>query len=257
MTHLRTLSAALLLLLVAVICAAPPAAAQQPGDEVGRMALVREDVRGTAPGEAAEAMAVGDPVVLEHLIETGRASAARMSVGPEGVLTLGQDARLTVDRAAVDRATGRTESAFGLLLGKIELALGSLFRGEVAIETPTATLAVKGTVVRVLVLPSGRTVVSVLEGTVEVTSKAGGTVDVTAGRYTVVAEGEPPLPPAPFDPSAGTLSPSADGPDFAVPGEELFDESPLLRGEQIDLPREPPVPEPDPGNDQNPNDPQG
>lgn len=229
-----------LVLLLAATLTAPSAAAQQPGDDVGRMALVREDVRGTPPGASAVAMAVGDAVVLDHLIETGRASAARMTIDPEGVITLGENARLRVDRAEVDAATGRSESLFSLLRGKLELALGSLFRGEVEVDTPTATLTVKGTVVRVLVFPSGRTLVSVLEGVVEVTSKAGGTVEVEAGLYTVVEEGGPPLPPAPFDPSAGTLSPSADGPDFTVPGEELFDGPQIREGDQLDLPREPP-----------------
>jgi hypothetical protein len=111
----------------------------------------------------------------------------------------------------------------------------------VTVETPTASLGVKGTVLRVLVTPSGRTLVAVLEGTVEVTSKAGGTVVVTAGAFSIVDEGAAPLPPSPFDPSTGTLSPSAGGPDFAVPGEDLFPESPLLDGRQIDLPREPPT----------------
>jgi ferric-dicitrate binding protein FerR (iron transport regulator) len=220
------------------------------------MALVRNDVRGTPPGGAAAAMAVGDAVVLDHLVETGRASAARMTLGSEGVLSLGQEARLQVDRMVVDRATGRTESTLELLLGKIELALGSLFRGEVTVETPTASLGVKGTVLRVLVTPSGRTLVAVLEGTVEVTAKAGGTVTVEAGRFTIVAEGAAPLPPSPFDPSTGTLSPSAGGPDFAVPGEDLFPETPLLDGQQIDLPREPPVRDQrDPSGD--PNEPPG
>ncbi|MGD2114622.1 MAG: FecR family protein [Acidobacteriota bacterium] len=232
----------LILVLALTLALAPaPVRSQSPGDPVGRMALVRNDVTGTPPGEtAASALAVGDPVVLDHLIRTGRASAARMTLGSEGVLSLGQDVQLRVDRMVVDQATGRTESTLELLLGKIELALGSLFRGEVTVETPTASLGVKGTVLRVLVDAAGRTLVAVLEGTVEVTSKAGGTVTVRAGELTIVEEGAAPLPPSPFDPSAGTLSPSAGGPDFAVPGEDLLPESPLLDGQQIDLPREPP-----------------
>ncbi len=214
--------------------------ARSPGDPVGEMALVQNDVRGTPPGGVAAAMKVLDPVVLDHLIETGRDSSARMSFGEHGQLGLGADTEIRVDRMAVDRATGRTESLLGLLVGKIELALGSLFRGEVTVETPTASLGVKGTVLRVLVDPAGRTLVAVLEGLVEVTSKAGGTVSVEEGRFTIVEEGAAPLPPSPFDPSAGTLSPSAGGPDFAVPGEDVFSESPLLDDRQIDLPREPP-----------------
>jgi len=205
------------------------------------MALVRGDVRGTLPGRPAAALAAGDDLFLRHLIETGRASAARMALDPDGVLSMGQETRVTLDRPTIDRATGESQSTLTLLLGKIELALGSLFRGEVRVETPSATLGIKGTVLRALVDTAGRTLVAVLEGLVGVTSKATGeTITLRAGEYTIVEPGGSPLPPAPFDPAAGTLSPSAGGPDFAVPGEDAFTETPLLPDQIRDLPREPP-----------------
>lgn len=237
-TTASTTCALLLLALVALTAGA--ARGQEP---VGRTVLVRGDVQGTAPAAAAAPLAVGDPIVLDHRLETGRAAAARFTLVPEGVLSMGQETRLTVDRATLDRATGESESVLTLLLGKIELALGSLFRGEVTVETPSASLGVKGTVFRVLVDAAGRTLVAVLEGVVEVTAKAtGATVTLGTGEYVVVEPGGALLGPAPFDPSAGTLSPSADGPDFAVPGEDLFDQTPLLEDEQRELPREPPGP---------------
>lgn len=231
--------------LLAVLLAAAafaPAAAQEP---VGRMALVRGDVRGTLPGRSAAALAAGDDLLLQHLIETGRASAARLVLFPEGVVSLGQEDHFRVDEHTIE-ATGETSSVLTLLLGRIELALGSLFRGEVRVETPSATLGIKGTVLRVLVDAAGRTLVAVLEGVVEVTSKATGeTITLRAGEYTIVEPGGSPLPPAPFDPAAGTLSPSAGGPDFAVPGEDAFTETPLLPDQIRDLPREPPSQGPD------------
>jgi len=241
---LRPPSPAFVVAAVAVLAAgllALPARTQtESQDRVGRMALVEGDVSGTPPGGARVPMAPGDGIVLEHLVETGRVSHAQMTLDPDGVLRLGPETRLTVDEATIDRATGASRSVLSVLLGKIELALGSLFRGEVTVETPTASLGIKGTVLRVLVDGAGRTLVAVLEGVVEVTSRAGGTVMVEAGRFTIVDPGGSPLPPSPFDPAQGTLSPSAGGPDFVVPGEEVFGESPILpRGPQ-DLPREPP-----------------
>jgi len=222
------------------LVATPSRAQSGTQDRVGRMALVEGDVHGTPPGGERVAMAPGDGVVLEHLVETGRVSRAQMTLDPNGVLRLGPETQVTVDEATIDRATGASRSVLSVLLGKIELALGSLFRGEVTVETPTASLGIKGTVLRVQVDEAGRTLVAVLEGVVEVTSRAGGTVMVDAGRFTIVDPEAPPLPPSPFDPGQGTLSPSAGGPDFVVPGEEVFGESPLLpRGPQ-DLPREPP-----------------
>lgn len=242
---LRSPSPALVLVAVLAVFAvglfAPSARAQSGSpDRVGRMALVEGDVHGTPPGAARVAMNPGDGIVLDHLVETGQASRAQMTLDPNGVLRLGAETRLTVDEATIDRATGASRSVLSVLLGKIELALGSLFRGEVTVETPTASLGIKGTVLRVLVDEAGRTLVAVLEGVVEVTSKAGGRVVVGAGDFTIVDAGAAPLPPSPFDPTEGTLSPSAGGPDFVVPGEEVFDRSPLLPPGAQDLPREPP-----------------
>ncbi len=240
MSHRRRQARRVLLIAAALVALspAPRAAAQQ---RVGEVAFANGTVEGTPPGGPKAPLGDGDPIVLQHLVETGHGSEAQMTLDPHGVLSMGQDSHLRVDQATLDRATGRSQSSLTLLLGKIELALGSLFRGEVTVDTPTASLGIKGTVLRVLVDPSGRTLVAVLEGVVEVTAKAGGTVRVPAGSYTIVGPDGPPLAPAPFDPSAGTLSPAAGGPDFSVPGEDVFTETPLLPERDLDLPREPPA----------------
>ena len=218
-----------------------PLAAQE---EVGTVYHARGEVRGTPPGGSAADLSPGDRLVVEHEIETGDDSRTGMLFDPEGRLRIEENTRLTIDRATVDSVTGRGESALTLWIGKIELALGSLFRGEVTIETPSASLGIKGTVLRVLVDADGRTLVAVLEGVVEVSSKPPGperTVVLPAGTFTIVEPGAAPSPPAPFDPGAGTLSPSAGGPDFTVPGEDVFDDSPVIPPGQRELPRNPDV----------------
>ncbi len=231
-------------LLAAALLALVPAASSEAQEEVGNVYHALGEVRGTPPAGAATDLSPGDRIVVDHEIETGDDSRTGMLFDPEGRLRIEENTRLTIDRATVNSATGRGESALTLWIGKIELALGSLFRGEVTIETPSASLGIKGTVLRVLVDASGRTLVSVLEGVVEVTSKPPGperTVTVEAGRFTIVEPGGPPSPPSPFEPGAGVLSPSADGPDFTVPGEDVFLDPPLLPPGQRDLPREPPT----------------
>lgn len=236
-TTTRRCALALALASATILAAAAPAAAQRP---VGRMVTVQNEVLGTTPGGAPAQMAVADPVVLDHVIETGRASWARLLVGEHAPIDLGQSTRKVITQHEIDAATGEERTTLQLLLGRIQVALDSLFSGDFTVETPNASLGVKGTVFRVLVDAAGRTAVSVLEGVVDVTAKAGGTVTLTAGSYTVVGEKGPPSPPAPFDPALGTLAPSAGGPDFEVPGEEVLGETPLLDGERFDLPRQPP-----------------
>jgi hypothetical protein len=207
------------------LCIAAPARAA----DVGEVVLVRNVVRGTPPGGSPGPLAVGNGVGLGLRIETGDDSAAKMTFDPHGALTLGSRARAVIDRNLVDQVTGRSDSALSVLGGQIRLALGRLFRGEVAIDTPTAVVGVKGTDLRVEVdEPTGTTLVTVTEGEVTVRSKAGGEVIVRAGQRTVVASGQAPTPPALIEPGAAVLSASAGGPAFTPPPGPAFPESPLL-----------------------------
>jgi hypothetical protein len=188
--------------------------------DVGEVVLVRNTVLGTVPGQAVQPLAAGDGLALNVRVETGADSAAKMTFDPRGSLTLGAKARVTLDRATVDDATGRNESALSILAGSVRLALSKLFRGEVTVDTPTATVGVKGTDLWVDVdEPTGTTVVTVLEGEVSVRSKAGGQVTVKAGTRTFVASGQAPTPPAAIEPGSSTLSASAEGPAFTPPQE--------------------------------------
>lgn len=207
---------------------APRVSTAQPA---GRTVETRGDVQGTPPGRAEVPLTPGDALVIDHVVMTRRASAARLAILRGGSLSLGQDTRLRLDQQRIDAATGRSQSTLSLLLGRLELALGRLFQGELTIETPTATLGLRGTLVRILVDADGRTVIAVLEGVVLVTSRAGSAVTVQSGFFSVVDPGAPPTPAAPFDLRGASLSAGTRGPDFVVPGEDVLVDSPLRGGQ--------------------------
>lgn len=196
--------------------------------DVGEVVLVRNTVSGTAPGQAARSLSVGDGLAFGLRVETGADSAAKMTFDPRGSLTLGAKARVTLDRVTVDQATGRNESAFSILAGSVRLALSKLFRGEVTIDTPAATVGVKGTDLWIEVdEATGITVVTVLEGRVEVRTRDGCHVTVRAGSRTVIAPGKHPTLPAAVEPGSSTLSASAGGTAFTPPQEGLVGIDPI------------------------------
>jgi hypothetical protein len=221
---------------------APAAAAQQ---QVGTMVEVAGQVTGTPSGGAPAAMAVADPVLLDMKIATGRDSFAHLTLDPDGSLQLGAGAEVVIDRAEIDAATGASDSLVSVLIGKIRLALSSAFRGSVELDTPTATIGVKGTVLAIDVADPDAATVWVEEGEVDVTSKAGGTVAVRAGYFTTVRRGAPPTDPAPFDPESGAAAVRALPPEITAPHEDAIDDTPLRPADQ-DLP---------PRRDDRPNDP--
>jgi hypothetical protein len=212
-----------------------PAARLAGAQQAGRTVETRGQVQGTPPGAGEVPLAPGDGLVLDHLIVTRTAAAARLAVLRGGSISMGQETQLRLDQERIDAATGQSQSTFSLLLGRLELALGRLFQGELTIETPTATLGLRGTLVRVLVDENGRTVVAVLEGVVEFTSLAGGAVDVEPGFFSVVDPGAPPTPPAPFDLGGAGISAGTRSPDFVVPGADGLVDSPFP-GRLVDIP---------------------
>ena len=231
-------------LALALALALAPAAA---AEEVGVMVEVVRQVTGTPPGGTAAQMAVADPVLLDMKIAIGRDSFASMTLGAEGSLQLGANAEVTIDRAGIDAATGATDSLLSVLVGKIRLALSSAFRGSVEVDTPTATIGVKGTIVAIDVADPNAVTVWLEEGTADVTSKAGGTVAVRAGYTTTVRRGAPPTDPAPFDPESGAAAVRALPPEITAPHEDAIDDTPLR-------PADPQLP---PRRDDRPNDPSG
>jgi hypothetical protein len=228
---------------------APALAAEIGAQEVGVVVQAEGQVTGTPAGGSQAPLAVPDPVLLDMRVATGRASYARMTFGSAGVLELGAGAEVVLDRSTVDAATGAEDSLLGVIAGKVRLALSSLFRGSVEVDTPTATIGVKGTILTTEVPDPDLTVVWVEEGTVDVTSKAGGTVTVTAGYSTSVRRGAAPTAPAPFDPESGAAAVRALPPEIVAPNEEV--EPPVLRPRDQELP--PPRDDVPPG----PNDPSG
>jgi hypothetical protein len=219
---------ALAIALGAALLGATTAPAASAAEAVGEVVWVRNQVTGTPRGGSAAPLAVADPLLLDLEVATGHDSGAGMTFDPEGVLQLGPEARIVIDRAVVDRATGQSQSALSVLLGKLRLALGRAFSGELEVTTPTATIGIKGTTLTVGVAPGGDTVVWVHEGVVEVQAKAGGpVVRVAAGQLTVVAGKAPATPPTPFDPATGVAAAIALPPPLVSPREEVFGDSPV------------------------------
>jgi len=211
MSTTQSISARAAILFAAAALLTAPAALAQPqaGDRVGEVAWVQGEVTGTPQGGSTAALAANDPVRLAQLIVTGARSGAGLAFEPRGALTLDPESRLTVDRDVYDEATGASESAVSLLLGKARLFLSRAFSGSFAIDTPAATIGVKGTALIVGVAADGTTQVWVLEGAgvdVTVTSKAGGALPLAEGFTTTVAPGYAPTPPVPFDPDGGAVA---------------------------------------------------
>lgn len=168
-----------------------PVVTQALAREVGDVQGVTRSAFGTPPNAAKEAKRPGDPVADHEWLETLSASGLKVRLADGSQLTLGADSKVLVDNFVYDPShtdsDAAARAALSMPLGFMRYVTGNMPKGHTVIETPTATMTLRGTAVTIAVQPGGNTHLAVDEGEVTVRSKltgremtvgAGGSVDI-------------------------------------------------------------------------------
>jgi hypothetical protein len=136
-------------------------------DELGAVGLVNDIVNfawGTAPGEPREEMEHEDPAFMQELVETGDESAIVILFADGSKLTLGENSEAVIDEFIYDPAANSGNQSIKLTKGAFRYVSGALPKENVKIETPAATLGIRGTELVIDITP---------EGDVEASTEAG------------------------------------------------------------------------------------
>jgi len=115
---------------------------------VGVNAAVRNQVRVRQTATAAERQAVvREQVSLGNAIATGGSSSLQIMLLDRSTLTLGQNARLTVDRFVYDPARRSSSVGTSVAKGTFRFLSGKAARGgNNTVSTPAATIGIRGTI---------------------------------------------------------------------------------------------------------------
>lgn len=119
---------------------------------------------------------------------------AMISIGPESEFFIG---------AYSDDATGdkKDGAVLKLMQGGLRTITGSIDKASYRLETPVATLGIRGTVFDVFVKGDGTTTVVLRDGAVDVTGESGVVQKLDLpGLAVVVSAGKPPSKPGPVPP---------------------------------------------------------
>jgi hypothetical protein len=119
---------------------------------IGETERVVSEVRGFL-GEITRELKVEDEVFTEEVIETGDEGATRIVFVDGTELSMGPLSRVILDRYVYDPATGTGELVANFVSGIFEFASGLIPSTGYDLRTPFANLAIRGTVVRLLVGP--------------------------------------------------------------------------------------------------------
>jgi hypothetical protein len=150
---------------------------------VGGVEAVQESAFGTPPAASArEAKHRGDGVVYQEMLETLQKSGMLVKFNDGSKLTLGASSKVTVDAFVYAPGDAASKALISIPTGALRYVTGAMPKGQTTIDTPTATMVLRGTNVKVST-DGTNTLLVVDEGSVSVHNKL-------TGQDTVVEEGD-------------------------------------------------------------------
>jgi hypothetical protein len=157
-----------------VVWSGSPSFAQE---RIGAAAAISNRVEGTVAGNAT-ALAVGSDVFLNELVSTGDDGVARLVFLDNTNLSVGPGSRVTLDRFVYNPGRGAGSVVVRASAGAFRFVTGSQRPQNYLIQTPIATIGVRGTIFD-LYVQADRIIVTLISGQIRVTTLQGRVVPVT------------------------------------------------------------------------------
>jgi hypothetical protein len=156
-------------------------------------------VTGTVETET-KVVNVNDQIFKQEIIETNSVSSTQILFMDETVLSIGPDSRLIMDEMVYDPNSNTGKFVVTAARGLFTFVTGSLSSESYEINTPTATIGVRGTKFDLFVSRKGASTVILRSGAVDMKNiRSGATRRIaTVGLATsIVTQKSEPTPPAP------------------------------------------------------------
>jgi len=157
-------------------------------EAIGSVSRVQGEARGTR-GAATQVLGVNACVFLNEVLSTGAAARLEVTFKDNTRLTLGEKAKLTLDKFVFNPAAGRGKirfrmgGAFRFLSGQVS----KLARSDVRVTTPVAAIGVRGTEFWAGPIDDQALGVLLIEGSVRVSNVAGAQILNRPGQGTNIA----------------------------------------------------------------------
>jgi len=147
--------------LAIAVAIGPCGAAHAQPAAIGSTALAQNQVTREIGG-ASSALSTGDSVYLNEVVKTGSGSLAKFVFVDSTNLSVGPVSRVVLDRFVYSGDPGVQKVTVNLAKGVFRFTTGSLDKKAYTINTPTAAIGVRGTILDIKV--GGQTKVTLVEG---------------------------------------------------------------------------------------------
>jgi len=170
-----------LMLATAHAALAAGATAAFASDNVGKLETLSNDVWGTPAGAARVALQEAAAIFRNERLETGDDSAAGVRFIDASQLTLGANANAVIDEYVF--AGDASKSVLTLTKGAFRFISGQMPEKNMKLKTPTVTIGIRGTELKIDVYDDGATELSTIEGAANVISNiTNQALDILAGH---------------------------------------------------------------------------
>lgn len=132
-----------------------PAVRAEDDGAIGAVDDIVNFAWGTPPGELREEIEHEDPAFMQEVVETGDESALLILFADGSKLTLGENSSAVIDEFVYEPATSAGSQAIKLTKGAFRYVSGALLKESVKIETPPASLGIRGTELVIEITPEG------------------------------------------------------------------------------------------------------
>jgi hypothetical protein len=161
--------------------------AAEAANEIGITDEVVVRAYGTVPGQATEPIYRNDPVYVDERIETGRKGGARIEFNDKTELWIGEESEVVLDEFIYDPNSNTGEFVAELGTGLFRFVTGEMQSEGFTVNTPVATIGVRGTDFSVLVAISGAITAGCYSGSICIKPHSGEQVCIQAGQTATVA----------------------------------------------------------------------
>ena len=146
--------------------------------EIGGVEDIVNYAWSTIAPEPRDEMELEDDIYMNEIVETGEESALIVKFSDGSKLTLGENAKIVIDKYVFDPASSTGEQAVTLTKGAFRFVSGALPKASVKISTPTVTIGIRGTELVFDVADDGETEMSTVSGEADATDGSGETLTV-------------------------------------------------------------------------------
>jgi hypothetical protein len=163
-----------------------PGAARASTNDVGSVDDIVNYAWSTLAPEPREEIEFEDAVQMNELIETDAESAVVVHFADGSKLTIGENAKVVIDRYVYDPDGSASEHLVTLSKGAFRFLSGSIPKEKVTLKTPTVTIGIRGTELIFDVAEDGETEMSTIAGEADCTDGSGETLTVAAEQSVLV-----------------------------------------------------------------------